>query len=269
MWNDVRALNYAAGACLALVVLLALGTLAVWGVRHRAFDLQGITVRPATREPLRHVDPVLLRAVALPQLAGNFFTIDLAAAREAFEAVPWVRRAAVSRQWPSRLVVELEEHRPIGVWGDGRGVDASGELFVVNEGELEEYDDLPQLDGPDGSERQVVARLAEARDWFDRLGMRVTGIKLSARYAWSVELLPDNAPDGSKPMTLDLGREDGEQTLAQRAARFVAAFDRVRAYWGALPERVDLRYTNGFALKVPGLKFNDTNTNTKAVGARR
>jgi len=269
MWNDVRALNYATGACLALVALLALGSVALWGVRHRSFDLQGIVVRPAGHEPLRHIDQTLLRNEALPQLAGNFFTIDLPAARAAFEAVPWVRRAAVSRQWPNKLVVELEEHQPIGTWGDGRGVDASGELFAVNAGELEQYEGLPQLDGPEGSARQVVARLAESRGWFDRLGMKVVGLELSPRYAWSVELQPANAAATAKTMTLDLGREDGDQILSLRVARFIAAFDRVRAYWGALPERVDLRYANGFALRIPGLKFNDMNTNTKAGGAKR
>ncbi|WP_034410496.1 cell division protein FtsQ/DivIB [Derxia gummosa] len=267
MWNDVRALNYATGACLVLVALLCLGTLVLWVVRHNSFDLRGIVVRPSGREPLRHVDPALVRALALPQIKGNFFTIDLASAREAFESVPWVRRATVSRQWPAQLVVELEEHKPIGVWGDGRGVDENGQLFVVNEGELEQYEDLPVLDGPEGSERQVVSRLGEARVWFERLGMEVQAIRLSARYAWTIELLPDGAPEGSKPMVLDLGREDADQILQKRVARFVAAFARVRAYWGALPERVDLRYSNGFALKVPGLKFNDTNT--KAVGATR
>ena len=35
---------------------------------------------------------------------------------QAFEAVPWVRRAVVRRVWPDRLAVRLEEHRAAALW---------------------------------------------------------------------------------------------------------------------------------------------------------
>ncbi len=69
--------------------------------------------------PLVHTDVAALRAFAAPKVAGNFFTLDLAQARAAFEAVPWVRRASVRRVWPNALEVSVEEHRAAALWDDG------------------------------------------------------------------------------------------------------------------------------------------------------
>ena len=54
---------------------------------------------------------------------GTFFTVDLERRVDAFGALPWVRKVEVRRQWPDRLEVVIEEHRPLARWND----DAAGE----------------------------------------------------------------------------------------------------------------------------------------------
>ena len=49
---------------------------------------------------LVHNNAVTLRANVGPLAGGQLFTVDLRAAREAFEQVPWVRKAAVRREYP-------------------------------------------------------------------------------------------------------------------------------------------------------------------------
>ncbi|MFX6702108.1 FtsQ-type POTRA domain-containing protein, partial [Acinetobacter baumannii] len=88
---------------------------------------------------------------AVPRIHGNFFTADLTAVRAAFEAVPWVRKAMVRREWPDRLVVKIEEHKALGTWGeDGKLLSQKGDVFTANLAEAEDDGDLLEFDGPPG-----------------------------------------------------------------------------------------------------------------------
>ena len=72
------------------------------------------------------------------------------------------------------------------------------------------------------------------------------GLRLSARGGW--QLL---AQDDHGALTLDVGRDD----VTGRLARFVAVYARtvgVLARTGKPVDRVDLRYRNGFAARMPG-----------------
>jgi len=251
MWNDARLMN---GLSLAMLIVAAIGLFtsgASWAMRQPWFALQAIVVEPAHGMQLNHINVPQMRASALPRLRGTLFTLDLVEARRAFESVPWVRRAVVSRQFPDRLVVQIEEHVPLGVWSDGRGVNTHGELFAVNSAELESAGPLPDLAGPVGSEAAVVQRWRDFGTWFAPVGMHVQSVELSSRYAWRVTL----ANDGHDKLVVDLGREQDANTLEQRVSRFVAHVDAVKSQWGGMPKRADLRYPNGFAVQVAGVKF--------------
>ena len=243
MWDDVRQLNLATGALLVLLAVIVGICALIWQLRDSAFALKEIVLRG----DLRHVTAPSVRATAVPQLRGGFFTADLGDVRRAFETVPWVRRATVSRHWPDALVVDIEEHVPLARWADGRGVDTDGELFAVNSAELDQYEDLPALEGPPGTEHLLTQRLHDFTQWFKPLGRTPEAVTLSNRYAWSLTL-----DDG---MVVDLGREQATETLGARISRLVAAFDQVRTRWGGTPDTVDLRYPNGFAVRVAGVKF--------------
>ena len=126
--------------------------------------------------------------------------------RVAFEAVPWVRRATVRREWPNQLIVTLEEHEPLGTWGeDGRLLSVKGDVFTANLAEAEEDGELPEFDGPPGSEKEVLARFRELRAWFAPIKLAPESLQLSSRYAWTVKL--DNG------MNVELGREQNRETL--------------------------------------------------------
>ena len=139
------------------VALAALGLAAVlwWGLRHPMFSIVAIQVQG----DLTHNNAVTLRANVAHRLSGNLFTLDLAAARTAFEGVPWVRKALVRREFPNRLNVQLQEHLPVAYWGDeGESLllNTFGEVFEANLGDVE-ADKLPRLSGPQGQSAQLLA----------------------------------------------------------------------------------------------------------------
>ncbi|MAF03004.1 cell division protein FtsQ/DivIB [Herbaspirillum huttiense] len=246
MWQDVKMLNAISSALIALV-LLALVASGLWWVAQRPmFTLHTIRIESSGDMPLEKVNALTVRSAAVPRIHGNFFTADLTAVRAAFEAVPWVRKAMVRREWPDRLVVKIEEHKALGTWGeDGKLLSQKGDVFTANLAEAEDDGDLLEFDGPPGSEKQVVARLALFRQWFAPIKLEPESLVLSNRYAWTVRL--DNG------MTVELGRDQGDAVLKERVARLVAVYPQLLERLQGKIESVDLRYPNGMALKADGM----------------
>jgi cell division protein FtsQ len=246
MWHDIKLLNAIANALLGLVALALLASGLWWVAQRPMFVLKAIRIEPAAQAPLRYVNASTIRTTALPRIKGNFFTADLDAVRSAFEAVPWVRKASVRREWPDKLVVSLEEHVPLGIWGeDGKLVSVEGELFTANLAEAEEDGDLPEFGGPSGSEQEVIARFRDLRAWLAPIKLQPEAVQLSSRYAWSIRL--DNG------MTVELGREQTRETLKARVDRLVAIYPQLVERLQDRIESVDMRYPNGLALKASGL----------------
>lgn len=248
MWHDVRMLNAITSTLLGVLVL-ALTASGLWWVAQRPmFSLKVIRIEGVGETPLRHVNTSTVRTTALPRIKGNFFTADLDAVRLAFEAVPWVRKASVRREWPDQLIVTIEEHRPLGTWGeDGRLLSMKGDVFTVNLAEAEEDGELLEFAGPEGSEKDMAVRYRELRDWFQPIGLVPESVQLSGRYAWTVKL--------NNGMTVELGREQSNTTLKERVELLIGIYPQLVARLQDRIESVDMRYPNGFALKAQGLAF--------------
>lgn len=232
-----------------LLVLLALGLFAfalVRGARLPWFDFKTISVEG----DLIHNTAASVRRQAQPQLSGGYFTMNLQQARAAFETVPWVRRAQVKRVWPGRLVVTLEEHRPVAFWertgSDPQLVNDHAELFEVNLGDLED-DDLPMLRGPKGSTEQVLSFWQALSPVVARMPARLVKLSLSDRGSWRAEL--------DTGATLEIGRgEPGELLL--RTERFVRSVPQIMDKFDRHAiEYVDLRHSDSYALRLAGVGF--------------
>jgi len=247
MWHDVKALNASASGLFAAVMLACAAAGVWWLSQLPMFNLRTIRIETIDNSDLRHVNHLTLRAGTVGRIQGNFFTSNLDAVRQAFESVPWVRRATVRREWPDQLIVALEEHEALGTWGeDGRLLSTKGDVFTANLAEAEDDHELPAFSGPEGSEKEVLSRFAQLRAWFAPLKLEPDALDLSGRYAWTVRL--DNG------MSVALGREQTHDTLKQRVDRLVRIYPQLAS---RLPEiaTIDMRYQNGLALSAPGLKI--------------
>jgi cell division protein FtsQ len=241
-------LNTVASALFALAVLALLSCGLWWLAQRPMFTLKVIRVE-GMGEELRHIDRSTIRSIAVPRIKGNFFTTNLDAVRVAFEAVPWVRKASVRREWPNKLIVDLEEHRALGTWGeDGRLLSVKGDVFTANLAEAEEDGELLEFSGPEGSEKDVAERYNEFRAWFAPANLVPDAVQLSNRYAWTVKL--------NTGMTVELGREQSKTTLKERVARLVGVYPQLVARLQDRIESVDMRYPNGLALKVSGMALD-------------
>ena len=248
--TDVRVMNAVAAVLFVLAGLAVVVAGAVWVARHPLWTLQGIVLRGE----VEHQNAVTVRALVVPHLRGTFLTLDLAAARERFEALPWVREAVVERQFPNRLRVTLREHEPLAWWGEpggGRLVSVRGEVFEADPDDPA-AEHWSTLHGPAGEAEAVVAMYRRLQPLVERLGRDIGRLELSSRGSWQLTL------DSGAP--IELGRSDAE-ALA-RMQRFVTTLPALRARYG--PRDIvsaDLRYPNGYALQLRGVT---TQTGTPA-----
>jgi cell division protein FtsQ len=318
LWHNPRLMRLLSAALLALALLILATSGLKWATHRALFSIQLIQVAPLDagekNAGFRHVNVATARAAALPRILNathmNFFTVNLEAIRLAFENVAWVRHAQVSRVWPNRLLVEIEEHQVLGAWQDNTDrlatdplnadgtagsnapysfVNTHGELFAVNPAEAEDdaEDGLPGFSGPSGSEKVVVSKYQELEQTLAPLKLKLDQVSLSSRYAWSLHgYRPDaeeiangnnsannggnnsgnnNAPGSASDGGLDieLGREIEPNILAKRINRLLVTYPLITAQWPK-PTLIDLRYSNGFALRAENLKLESEN-GTKAA----
>jgi cell division protein FtsQ len=242
---DVKLMNITATALLSACLVLLLAAVLWWALRHPLFAIGGITVQG----DVTHNSAATLRANVTPRLAGNFFTVNLAGARQAFEDVPWVRQANVRREFPNRLRVQLQEHRAVALWGsetESQLVNNFGEIFEANVGDVEQ-DGLPRLAGPDGQSAQVLAMYQAVKPLLEPLELAVDRLTLTARGSWQLEL--------DTGAVIELGR-GGPEEITARTQRFVQTLSQVTSRNGRRPEALvsaDLRHGDGYAVRLRGV----------------
>lgn len=241
---DVKLMSLMTRALLGVLVVMCLGALGTWAVRHPVWSVQAITVQG----DVTHQNAVTFRAHLASQmknsLAASFLTVDLQQVKQLFESVPWVRHAVVQREFPNRLRVTLQEHEAVAWWdasGSGQLVNRDGEVFDASP---DDGDSLPVLAGPTAQSAAVLQLYQVLQTELARLELGLARLELTERGSWRAEL--DN---GAR---IELGRGDTAE-LTERLQRFTATLSQLTERYAGALQSVDLRYPNGYALRMRGV----------------
>jgi cell division protein FtsQ len=191
----------------------------------------------------QHTDHNQLRDRVMGQAQRGFFNLDIAEIQQDVEELPWVEKAYVRRIWPESISVHIEEHQPVARWGDdGLLSDKFKLFFPPNGGRVENpaqqivIDQLPQLSAPDRRHAALLKLLKTTEPLLARIEAPLVGISEDERR--SVTLT----------MKGDVQVVIGHRLIEERIERFAEIF---RPYIAPVYDdvsRVDMRYTNGFAL---------------------
>jgi len=227
-WDFNPRLMTQAGVTLLLIVVCY----AVW---LKLMDPQTMPLQQVQLEaPFEKVSKEQLHELVSAQVDGGFFSVDVAAVTAAVSALPWVDAVEVRRVWPDALHVIVKEQVALARWRDQALVNVRGELFSPA---LESFPvGMVELHGPDKSVASMAQQFSVFNQSLEQAGLNMKRVVLSPRRAWELEL--------SDGVTVVLGRSDMEKRL-QRFVKFysplLAAAEKVR--------RIDMRYTNGFAVQ--------------------
>lgn len=178
-----------------------------------------------------------LRASLAPLVTGSFFTVNMEAIRKTAYRQPWVAQAAVSKVWPDTVAVRVIEYQPAAHWTQGRLVSNDGQAFSVPG--ANEIQGLPWLEGPEEKLEEVFKRWQAFNNLLMPTGEEIQLIRLDARGSWFVEL--------SNGTEVQIGRE----SATGRLQRLVNSWPELMRDRDLAPMGIDLRYTNGFAVRWP------------------
>jgi len=236
MWDSPKALNWTASVLVAIA-----GTLFAFAALRALMNSSLFPIREVVvKGDLRNLSRFDLESASRARLSGNFFSVRPDDVMAAFKRLAWVRSAAVRRIWPGRIEVVLEEHQPMARWGDDALVNNFGERFqATSDGPL------PMLAGPAGTEGIVSERYVRFRSTLKPLDSSIRQVVLTPRYAWQVKL--------ENGLEMELGRDGQRDSVETRLARFVEAYGETLGRIRRKHEYADLRYPNGFALRIQGI----------------
>jgi cell division protein FtsQ len=250
MWDKPALLNWIANLLFAVSVVVMLYAALFVVVHLPIFPLREVAVDGQ----LSHVNREQVKLIVAKHLKGNFFTLDLVKARNAFEKLPWARNVSLRRRWPDKLEVVIEEHQPLARWGSIALVNTHGELFHAASNS-----DLPVFFGPGDGVIEVASQFAEFSKTLKGANLEIANLALTPRRAWQITT--------TNGMVVELGRVE----MQARLEKFVSVYSGTIAGLNMKVTYADLRYPNGFAVRKPAginsavvkpdseIKLNSTN----------
>lgn len=244
MWHKPTLLNWIANLLFALSLVVMLYAALYVVVHLPIFPLREVKVEGE----LNHVSREQVQLIVSRHLKGNFFTMDLAKARGAFEKLPWARKVSVRRRWPDKLEVTIEEHQALARWSSIALVNRQGELFHAASSS-----DLPVFYGPGDGVIEVASQYDAFSKVLKAANLEVASLALTPRRAWQVTT--------GNGIVIELGRSD----MQPRLEKFVNVYNSTLVGLNKKITYVDLRYPNGFAVRKPTERINVPAANQEEV----
>lgn len=179
--------------------------------------------------------PDRLEAIVTDTVRGGFFNVNVEVIKQVLLSDPWVYQVTVLRNWPDSLTVQVTEQVAVARWGDSGLINPEGDIFTPDSHSF--LAGLPVLRGPAETYRQMLKLYQQFQEILMGSGYEISGLTLNDRRSWTMRL--------SGGPLLILGRKN----MMNRLERFVTylnsgPIDSLREM-----ETVDLRYTNGFAVR--------------------
>jgi len=221
---------------LALLVLVVAPVALVIGTYQWMQNPENLTITSVeVKGDLKLLDKKQLQPVIEPFTKTNLYLLDTTGLEAAIENNPWVHSASMTKIWPNKLVVKIFEQNPVAFWGDKEMLAENGEIIKASLPKAK--GNLPLLYSPNDKGRNMATGFLKIRQWMKDFPLKMVEFKEDARGSWQIKL--------ENGMALKIGREHQEKRLR----RFMVGYDHSLKEVINNVKTVDLRYTNGFAVK--------------------
>lgn len=184
---------------------------------------------------LDYIKDTDLRKIIDKYTATNLSLLDAEALETELELQPWIRSVSLRKAWPSQLIVHVEEQHPIAFWGSDRLMNQYGDLFTAELSSMRGI--LPLLYSPENKGREMGERYIQVREWLKGLSLEIAELTEDESGTWRIKI-----KDGPEVI---VGNDDQQR----RIQRFKVGVQKALANQLSKIRRVDLRYTNGFAVE--------------------
>lgn len=215
----------------AVIVVAGLMLFLDWSLRSGTMPIEEITFKGR----FKNISHAQLENVIAKHLKNNFLMVNLEVIQKDIETLPWVYRASVRRKWPTGLYVEFMEQVPVARWGKTAWLNNRGDIVNLENNRHGETG-LPTVIGPEKDSAQLLQTFISYQKQFLSVGLSLSKLAVSERNSFRLSTVSG--------VDIILGKRD----VNSRLARFLKVFPETLANHQGAFSRVDLRYTNGFAV---------------------
>ena len=166
-------------------------------------------------------------------LGQGFFSLDIHQLQQRLYDKPWTDSVSVRRIWPDRLQVTIVEKKPVARWDDRHLLSDRAKVFRAD---TAEYAQLPLVHAVNHDPAWALQRFYRLQARFASVDETLVALRVDSRGALDVHLI--------NGLEIKLGRSDIEHKIERLVQIYTAQIlprrERI--------ERLDLRYSNGFAV---------------------
>jgi cell division protein FtsQ len=172
--------------------------------------------------------------VALQDYIGQgFFSLDIHQLQQVLKSRPWTESVSVRRIWPDKLRVVVRERKPVARWDAEHLLSDSGRVYLADS---TDYAHLPLVHADNHSPNWVLGEFYHLQARFESVDERLVTLRVDSRGALDIELI--------NGLQIKLGRGDVDHKID----RLVNIYEQQILPRREQIERLDLRYSNGFAV---------------------
>lgn len=162
------------------------------------FDIKAVTITGTHELTDREI-----LAIAGVRPRNSLLLLDVAALRQRLTAIPLIKEASVSKLYPNRLLIELEERQPFALWQkDGMVQLVAKDGTPIDDMHDARFERLPLVvgDGANANLAQYMSILEASGELRDRIraGMYVSGRRWTLKTDSGIDIdLPEIDPAGA------------------------------------------------------------------------
>jgi len=180
-----------------------------------------------------HLDQRAVQMDLQACIGQGFFSLDIQQLQQLLQDRAWAESVSIRRIWPDRIRVEIQERKPVARWDDNHLLSDSARVYLADSSA---FTQLPLVHAENHQPAWVLNQFDRLQQRFAAVDERLVKLQVDSRGAFDIELI--------NGLQIKLGRDDIEHKID----RLVAIYQQQIQPRRAQIERLDLRYSNGFAV---------------------
>ena len=164
----------------------------------------------------------------------GFLSLNLSGLNKYLESEPWIRNATIRRSWPSTIIVDITEEKPIARWGEKQVLNNVGDYLEITD--KQSIKNLPTFTTEFGKSKEMIKSYQLMSEILGPTGLKVHEIQRDVVGSWLITT--------SSGIQINLGRDQ----LVQKLRRFQVVWSAQLTSQVEKIKTIDMRYPNGLSV---------------------
>ena len=154
--------------------------------------------------------------------------------KNSIEKVDWDRNANIRRSYPNKVIIFIEEYKPVAVWNNDFYISENGNIFSANKIEKK----LPKLSS--FANRNIII--------FEYFSLRSDGILNNKINEKIYQIKEDEIRSLTVSFASNIAVKFGSQNIKERIDIFLKVYKTLNSSDLKKIRYIDMRYSNGFSI---------------------